>query len=161
MSREYTISGGGLTVAGVTTLVAIRPAANCALEILRMWVNQSATATSAQQRIQWGRETFSVAPTFTSATPQKMKEGDPISQIVGGATQAVGTAGINASAEGTSSKSPIGHDSFNNVGGFVWLPTPDETIVLSPSGSSFYLFFPTAPGSLTLWDFGVAYREIG
>jgi len=161
MSREYTINGAAQTVAGVTTLVAIRPNTNCALEIIRMWAGQSATATSAQQRIQWGRQA-AVLPTVVSATPQKMKEGDPVSQIIGGTSLAVGTCGINASAEGGGVKSPIGHDSFNNVSGFLWLPTPDETIVLSPSSAlSFYLFFPTAPGSLTGWDFGVVYREIG
>jgi hypothetical protein len=161
MSREYTISAAGITVVGATTLVALRPPTNCAIEILRMWINQSANPTSAQQRIEWGRQ-VAAFQTLTAATPNKHKEGDPISQIVGGTGLAVGTCGVNASAEGAGVKTPIGHDAFNVVSGHLWLPGPDETIILSPSGTSaFYLYFPVAPATLTDWSFGLTFKEIG
>lgn len=161
MSREYTLAAAGQTILGATTLLSIRPATNCALEILRMWIGQSANATSAQQRVQWLRQAAAL-PTVVSATPQKTKEGDPVSQIVGGTALAAGTCGINASAEGAGTKTPIGDDVFNVLNGWLWVATPAETIILSPASANvFSLFLPVAPSSLANWAFGLTYREIG
>jgi len=162
MSREYTISAGGITLANQpVTLIGIRPNTNCALEILHMWISQSANATSVQQRVECGLQ-VSTYPTVVAATPAKLKQGDPVSQITGGTALAAGTCGINASAEGAGAKSPIVQSAFNAVNGWDWQPTPDETIVLSPaSASSFYLYLPVAALTLTNWAFGLVYKEIG
>jgi len=163
MSREYTITASNLTLANQpVTLIGLRPGTTCALEILRMWVAQSASVVSAQQRIEWGTQ-VSAFPTVTGATPVKLKTGDPISQIVSGTGLAAGTCGVNASAEGGGAKSPMGAASFNVVGeGYTWLPTPDETIILSPGlASSFYFFLPVAATTLTGWDVGMTFKELG
>lgn len=161
MARVYNIIGENQTVAGATTLVGIRPGTTSALEILRMWIAQSANATSAQQRVQWGRQAAALA-TVVSATPTKIIEGDPVSLIAGGTALAAGTCGINASAEGAGVKTPLGGDCFNALSTWVWVPTMEERIVLAPSSaSSFYLWFPAAPATLTGWTFGVTYREVG
>jgi len=161
MSREYTISAAGQTILGATTLISIRPATTCALEILRAWVGQTANATSAQQRVQLLRQAAAL-PTVVSETPEKMKEGDPVSQIVGGTALAAGTCGINASAEGAGTKTPILEDAFNVLNGWLWVATPAETIILSPgSANVFSLFLPVAPPSTANWAFGLTYRELG
>lgn len=165
MAREYVISSAGVTVAGATTLIFINPSATianaCGLEILRMWVSQSANATSAQQRIQVETQ-VTAFPTLTSATPAKIKRLDPASLIVGGTAGAAGTAGINASAEGAGGKTVIFEDSFNVLNGWLWVATPKETIIMpAMSASGLGLFFPVAPTTLTNWSFGMVYAEVG
>jgi hypothetical protein len=160
--NEFAVSGGSITVAGATTLVFINPAAapNVNLEIMRCWIGQSANATSAQQRVQLETQ-VTAFPTLTSATPAKMKRASAVSVITGGTAGAAGTAGINASAEGAGGKTAIFDDAFNVLNGWLWVPTPRETIVM-PAGSisGFGLFLPTAPATLTGWSFGVSYAEV-
>ena len=161
MSRQFNVIANNVTVAGATTLIGIRPSATLALRILRMWVGFNGTATSAQNRIEWGRQAAALA-TVVSATPTKIVESDPVSGIVGGTALAAGTCGINASAEGAGTKTPIGADTFNSLTGWLWVPTPADVIVLAPSSaSSFYLWFPAAPSVLTGWHAGVTFEEIG
>lgn len=160
MSREYTVSAGGITIAGATTLVFINPGTGQSIEILRCWVSQSANATSAQQRVQLVTQ-VTAFPTLTSTTPAKHKFSDPVSVIVGGTAGAAGTSGTNASAEGAGAKSVILGDAFNVLNGWLWVPTPLETIVMNASAASgFGLFLPVAPATLTNWSFGVTYREL-
>lgn len=161
-SRVYNIIGQNQTVLGATTLIGLRPGTTCALEILRMWASQNGNATSAQTRISWGMQA-AVLATVVAATPTKTQPGaDPASQIVGGTALAAGTCGINASAEGAGVKSPIGEEIFNNLNGWLWQPTPNDTIIIGPGlASSFYTFFTAAPGILTGWSFGITFKEIG
>lgn len=159
--NEYVVSDAGVTIAGATTLVFINPAAapNINLEFLRAWVGQSANATSAQQRVELETQ-VTAFPTLTSATPAKLKRASAVSVIVGGTAGAAGTAGTNASAEGAGSKTSIWEDAFNVLNGWLWVPTPSETIVM-PAGSTsgIGLFLPVAPATLTNWAFGMVYGE--
>jgi hypothetical protein len=161
--REFSISAGGVTVVGATTLIAISAAAapSVNLEFLRYWVGQSANATSAQQRIELATKA-SVFPTLTSATPVKLKPSDPnASVITGGTAGAQGTAGTNASAEGAGTQTIVWDDAFNVLNGWLHVPTPAETRVI-PAGyaSSLELYFPVTPGTTTNWAFGLVYREV-
>lgn len=161
--REFSISAGGVTVVGATTLIAVNPPAapNMNLEFLRYWVGQSANATSAQQRIELATKA-SVFPTLTAATPVKLKPADPnASVITGGTAGAQGTAGTNASAEGAGTQTIVWDDAFNVLNGWLHVPTPAETRVM-PAGfaSSLELYFPVTPGTTTNWAFGLVYREV-
>lgn len=161
--NEYSVGGGGITLANqAVTLAFLNPAAapNVNLEILRCWIGQSANATSAQQRVQLETQ-VTAFPTLTAATPAKLKRASAASVITGGAAGAAGTAGINASAEGAGGKTAIFDDAFNVLNGWLWVPTPRETIVMpAGSASGFGLFLPVAAGTLTNWSFGVNYGEV-
>ena len=161
MARVYVVSAGGITVAGATTLVFINPGTTAGIELRKVWVEQSATATLAQQRLQFVTQ-VSTFPTLTSKTPTKVRQSDAASVITGGTAGAAGTSGVNASAEGAGAKTVIREHAFNNVYGFLWQPgADDERIVLPPGGSSgFGLYFPTVPGTLTNWAFGVEFAEL-
>jgi len=161
MSREYVVSAGGLTLANqAVTGVFINPGTGQSLEMLRCWASQSANATSAQQRVQTNTQ-VTAFPTLTSATPAKLKLSDPVSVITGGTAGAAGTSGVNASAEGAGGKTILMHDAFNVLNGWLWVPTPPETIVMNASAASgFGLHFPVAPATLTNWAFGVVFREL-
>lgn len=163
MAREYIVKGGNITVANqAVTLVIINPAGTgSTIEILRCWVSQHANATSAQQRIALGFKVTAFG-TYTSATPEKIKLGDPVSAITGGTAGAAGTSGINASAEGAGTLTLKYEDAFNVLNGWLWIPTPAETFMVQPGiGSAFVMQFPAAPTTLTGWNFGVEYRELG
>lgn len=162
MAREYSVGGGGLTLANqAVTLVFVNPAATTGFDLLRAWCGQTGTATSAQQRVQLNTQ-VTAFPTLTSATPSKNKFGDPASGITGGTAGAAGTAGINASAEGAGAKTVIIHDTFNNLNGYLWVPTPRELISLGAGiASGLGLHLPVAPGTLTNWQTGMTYGEMG
>lgn len=163
MAREFSISAGGITVAGATTLLFVNPPAapSFNIEFLRFWIGQSANATSAQQRVQLETQ-VTAFPTLTAATPAKLKPADPnASVITGGTAGAAGTAGINASAEGAGAKTSVWEDTFNVLNGWLHVPTPPETRVM-PAGfaSGLGMFLPVAPATLTNWAFGSVFREV-
>lgn len=163
MSREFKISAGGFTVAGATTLINLNPAAaaNFNIEFLRFWVGQSANATSSQQRIEL-IDKASAFPTLTSQAPSSLKRADPNASIItGNTTGAQATCGINASAEGAGAATVTHDDVFNVLNGWLHVPTPPETLIY-PAGNphSMGLYFPVAPGTLTNWAAGLAYREV-
>lgn len=162
MAREYIVSAGGLTLANAqVTLVFINPSATQGIEILRAWCGQTGTATSAQQRVQYNTQPTAF-PTLTSATPTKTKLNDPTSGITGGTAGAAGTTGVNASAEGAGAKANIVSDTFNNLNGYLWVPTPRETVQLSAALAQGYGFgLPVAAGSLSNWQAGITYGEMG
>lgn len=161
MAREYILSGNNLTLANqAVTLAFINPGATASIEILRAWVSQSANATSAQQRVNLVTQA-SAFPTLVSATPAKVKLSDAASQITGGTVGAAGTCGVNASAEGAGSKTLLLPDAFNVLSGWLWVPTPEERIVMNAGASEgFGLHFPAAPATLTGWSFGIVFREL-
>lgn len=161
--REYIVQGKNITVAGASTLVAINPLAGRTIEIIRCWASQIANATSAQVAIEMGFKAAAFS-TLTSATPEKVKPSDPVSYITGGTAGAAGTAGINASAEGAGTHTTKYADAFNALQGWLWTPSQafGESFILSSADAlAFALKFSAAPATLTGWNFGVAYREIG
>src|SRR3990167_7991179 len=143
--REYSVGGGGLTLANqAVTAVFINPSATIGVEILRCWLGQTGTATSAQQRVQTNTQ-VTAFPTLTSATPSKLKIIDPVSVIAGGTAGAAGTCGVNASAEGAGTKTVLHADAFNVLNGHLLVFTPAETIIMNASAASgFGYHFPVA-----------------
>ena len=149
------------TVAGAAaTLVWVNPGVDASLEILRCWVSQAANATSAQQRVTLQTQ-VTAFPTLTSTEPERTAPLDAISTIVGATTGAAGTCGTDATAEGGGAVSVLFPDAFNALNGWLWVPTPGETILMSASlASGFGLHFPVAPTTLTNWNAGIVYREL-
>ena len=152
----------GVTVAGATTLVYIRPSTTASMRILRCWVSQNGTTTSEQEGVALYFQPKATG-TLTGATPfQHGGISDAASSIVSGTSGAAGTAGINASAEGTGTITYGPSDAFNNLNGWLWVPTPDEAIVIAASSASgFGLMLTASPTSKTLWNAGVTWAEIG
>lgn len=161
--REFSIIGNNVTLANqAVSLVAVMPPAGGAIEILRAWISQHSSTTSAQQRVNLCFKA-SAFQTVVTATPQKLKTGDPASLIEGvEGSIAAGKCGINASAENAGTLTPFFSDAFNVLNGFLWIPTPRETIIITGASSlAFCVHFPAAPSSLTGWNFGVAFAELG
>lgn len=163
MAREYSVGMLNVTVTGAVDLaqVFINPGTTASLEFLRAWCSQAANATSAQQSVAM-RTQVTAFPTLTGATPRKLKLLDPISAIVSGTAGAAGTSGVNASVAGAGAKSEVYDDNFNVLNGWLWVPTPRDTIIMNASAASgFGLYFPVQPTTLTSWSAGLSYAELG
>jgi hypothetical protein len=167
MAREYIAAGSNMTLNNIAdaALVFVNPGATigtaCALEFMRAWLSQSGTTTL--QRLEVTLSTQVTAfPTLTTTTPRKLKQLDPASLIVGGTAGAAGTCGINASVAGGGAKSKVWPDNCDNLNGWLWVASPDETIIMpAMSASGLGLYLPVAPTGLTLWTAGLLYRELG
>jgi hypothetical protein len=165
MAREYTIPAVNVTLGGGVTLVYFQAPSGApiiAAEVLRAWASQSSSTTSSQQRIQMSTQVFAF-PTLTAQAPIPIKASDPASKITGGTAGSAGTSGINASAEGAGAKTVVIPDVFNILNGYLWVPTPRETIIESAQSTAhgFGLFLPAAPGSLGGWNAGLTIAELG
>jgi hypothetical protein len=162
MAREYTIFGGGQTLAAqVVTLVGFLPSSTYGAEVIRAWVSQQGSTTSAMQRVSMVTQA-SVYGTAVTMTPAKLKINDQASNFAGvTGTLTAGKCGINFSAEGAGTKTTIWEDVFNVLNGWLWIATPNETIIMPPGcTSAFGLTLPAAPTTTTNWSFGIVYREI-
>jgi len=158
----YSVGGLNVTVTNAVDLaqVFINPGTTCSLEFVRAYASQAANATSAQQTIAL-RQQATAFPTLTGQTPRKLRTGDPISQIVSGTAGAAGTSGINASVAGAGTKTEILDDNFNVLNGWLWVPTPKETVVGNAGSSTgIGVYFPVAPTTLTSWSVGMHYQEL-
>lgn len=128
------------------------------IRILRAWVSQNETETSQQLGVQLALQA-SAFGTYTSTTPAPHFIGGKISGIVGGTAGAEGTAGTDASANAAGTKTPIVVDGFNNLNGWLWVPTPEERIVI-PADTAIVLAMIGTATTLTGWNAGITYEEL-
>lgn len=159
----YTVAMANQTIVADATLVIIHSdstlnSAGSNLEILRAWVSQIGTEASDQLGIILGTK-VTAFPTVTSTTPQSHFPGGAASGIVGGTAGAEGTAGTDASAEGGGAVTAIITEGFNNLNGWLWVPTPEERIQL-PLDTAIILKIVGTPATLTGWCAGITYRQV-
>lgn len=159
-ARVYTVSMTNLTIIANATLVFINPGTTNSLRLKRCGVSQLGTSTSQQLGILLQTQ-VSVFPTVVGATPARTMPTDAVSTIVSGTTGAAGTCGVNASNNGAGTKTVVIPDAFNNLNGYLWVPTPDEEIWLSAgSASGFALTLSGTPTTLTGWNAFITYEEV-
>lgn len=166
MAREYAIPmiDQTITNASPTTLIFFQAPSSLpvmAIEVKRAWMSQAGTSTSAMLKSFIATQVTSF-PTLVSTAPVRLKSGDPVSRLTGGTTGAEGTAGTRASAEGAGGKTTIIPDNFNNLNGYLWVPTPDETIVEAAQSTAhgLGLGIVTAPSPVTNWSAGFIIKEL-
>lgn len=128
------------------------------IRILRAWCSQNAVETSEQLGIQLALQA-SAFGTYSSATPRPHFVGGRVSGIVGGTTGAEGTAGVDASANAAGAKTEIIYDGFNNLNGWLWVPTPEERIIV-PADTAIVLAMVGTATTLTGWNAGITYEEL-
>jgi hypothetical protein len=151
--RVYEVSMNNVAVTAAITLVQLKAGTASILRILRAWCSQSNLAASGQQAIEIVRK--SGAATVTSFTPLLVDPGDAASNMVS-STSGTGT---NASAEGTDGDI-LYRDNFSVLNGWLWVPTPEERIIVAPSGI-IGLKFPIAPSASMTTSAGFTVGEEG
>lgn len=169
--REYILGSvaatttTGITITGASTLNYTWPAAGPSANIsyLRHAAGQAANATSAQQRIQFGYKVPTSGSGFTTTSPAALKKIDGASVLVGTAVPAAGKCGtgISTDTEATGAITTLIDDNFNVLNGYLFVGTPPEAIV-APAGSPalYQLWFPTAPGTVTGWNWYQILAEV-
>jgi hypothetical protein len=96
--------------------------------------------------------------TYTSTTPTPHALGAAASAIAGGTTGAAATSGTDASAEGAGGVTAVHTEGFNNLSGFLWVPTPEERILVGPD-QAVILKLRGTPTTLTGWNATLTYIE--
>lgn len=147
LGNIYKISNTATHSTAITILQA-RAHATRPLVLLRLWLDSAAT-TTASASIQILRQTSNGTMTTLSPGPLGMRPNEPTAGF---------TAAHTATAEPTAGDVLI-HESFNVVNGYLYLPTPDEQIVI-PAAGWLGLKFSVAPASQT-WIYGMVLAEIG
>jgi hypothetical protein len=162
MGYVYSVTMQNQTIVADETLVIIHTESTVntrasQIKILRAWVGNQATETSDQLGIILGLKA-SAFGTYTSTTPTPHWVNGPASAITGGTAGAESTAGTDASGEGAGTVTPIIYDGFNNVNGWLWVPTPEERLVVPPDTAVILKIVGTA-ATLTNWSAGITYEE--
>jgi len=158
----YTVPMLNQTIVGDATLVIIHTptsgvAAGSHIEILRASVSQMTSATSQQLGVIVGTKATAFG-TYTATTPVPTTPGTSASGITGGTAGAAGTAGTDATAEGAGTVTPMFEEGFNNLSGWLWIPTEEERPLLL-NDQAFILKLVGTPTTLTNWNAHVTYQE--
>lgn len=160
---RYTVAMENVTIVADATLVIIHAAAawgtaGSLLEVVRCTISQNETETSNQLGAILARKVTAFG-TYTATTPTPHAIGAAASALAGATTGAAATAGTDASAEGAGATTTIHAEGFSNLSGFLWVPTPEERIILGPD-QAFVLKLRGTPATLTGWNATVTYLEI-
>lgn len=147
LGNPYKITNTATHSTAITILQA-RAHATRPLVVIRVWLETAATVT-ASATIQILRQTTAGTMTTLSPGPLPLRPNVPTAGF---------TAGQTATAEPTAGDVLV-HESFNVVNGYLWLPTPDEQIVI-PAAGFLGLKFSVAPATQT-WVYGMTLVEIG
>lgn len=128
------------------TLVQVNAPSSAAIEILRAWISfNSVISTALEARL----KRVTTAGTGTSFTAiQLSAQTDAFD----------GTCSNNHTAEGTLGDELI-REFVNYLNGFLYLPVPEERIVVKPS-DRIALDFPTAPGASVNVSAGIVFRPL-
>ena len=154
MANATVIASGDLVIIHTATALSTRASF---LRILRAWCGQSGTTVSQQLGIRLAVQA-SAFGTYTAATPAPLIAGGNASGIAGGTAGAAGTAGVNASANAAGTKTNLYSDGFNNLNGWLYIPVPEERIIV-PTDTAVVLALVGTPTTLTNWNAGLIYEE--
>jgi hypothetical protein len=163
MGAVYSVVMKDQTIIASSEMVTIRTATAITsrasiIRILRAWCGQGANETSEMLGVQIVQQA-SAFGTFTSTTPTPHVPGGNASGIAGGTAQAAATAGTDSSANAAGTKTVIIADSFNNLNGWLWVPTPEERIIV-PLDTCITLAMVGTATALGNWTAGITYEEL-
>lgn len=163
MGAVYSVTMASTTIVADATLVIIHTASAATskgseIMLLRAWCSQVETETSQQLGIIIAQKA-SAFGTYTSTTPSPHVVGGTASGISGGTAGAAATAGTDASAEGAGTVTNIVYDGFNNLNGWLWVPTPEERIHVH-NDIAVILKIVGTPTTLTGWVAGMTFEEL-
>lgn len=163
MAGPYIVTMANQTIIADSEMITIRAATAWSsraslLEILRITVSQSGTSTSQQLAVRCGLKA-SAFGTFTSTTPAPTVIGSVASAIAGSTSNAASSSGTDASANGAGTLTVLWQEGFNNLNGYLWVPTPEERVLVGPD-LTFLVQLQGTPTTLTGWDATLVFREL-
>jgi hypothetical protein len=165
MGRIYSCGAENQTLGTGNVLLAFQTAASlnagCIISMRRLEIYQSGTSTSAQIRAEFFKRDTAGTLTTTSVTPQGIIIGGPASGLSGNTSVIGGTGriGINSSADSGGTYTSINPFGFNNLNGYLWIPVPEERIIVPPSTVAGIRLLAT-PATTTGWTISLEMEEI-
>jgi len=161
--QVYTVVMENQTIVADATLIIVHAAAawgtaGSLLEVVRTTISQNETETSQQLGAILARKVTAFG-TYTSTTPTPHNIGGAASAIAGGTAGAAATAGTDASAEGAGAVTTVHAEGFNNLNGWLWVPTPEERVIVGPDQAVVVKLRGT-PTTLTGWNATLTYVEL-
>lgn len=163
--RTTVLRGENLSLGTGNVLAAIRTAAAgsaaARVTIQRVEISQSGSTTSAQIRGALATRDTAGTLTLTAATPINLRPlGGPASGLTGNTAPAGGDArsGVNSSADSGGTYTDHYPFAFNNLNGYLWVPTPEEQIVI-PASTVWCVRLLASPGTTTGWTVAVVLLE--
>ena len=163
MGHVYSVVMENQTIVADATLIIVRSASaittrGSILEVKRVTVSQQGTSTSQELGIILGQKA-SAFGTYTSTTPTPHTVGGAASGITGSTSAAAASAGTDASAEGAGTVTAQHNEAFNNLNGYLWVPTDDERIII-PVDTAYIVKLRGTPTTLTGWNATLTFEEI-
>lgn len=163
MGRIYTVSGENFTISTGKPLITLSTAASGAgsqLAIHRIEVGQNGSTTAAQIRAALSTRTGSTITNTNGLTPRAISPvGGPASAIVSGTSGAAGTVGGPMTTDTTPTYVDLYSVNFNNLNGWLYVPTPPEEIII-PASTVFVFRTLADPATLTGWSIAITFEEI-
>lgn len=145
MGRIYSVRMSEVALVNGTatgTVVQLKCGTGSTFKVLRAWISQSSETSSRMQNLQIRRQ--STGSTVTSFTPLLHDKGDAASNMV----SSTSATGYNGTAEGTPGDVLIATD-FNVLNGWLYVPVPEDRIVVGPTNPILSMFLPTVPTNTT------------
>jgi len=163
MAGPYVVVMENQTIVSDETLVILRAATSWSsraslLRVLRVTVSQQGTSSAQQLGVILAQKA-SAFGTYTSTTPSPKYIGTVASGIGGSTSGAAAAAGTDASAEGAGTVTTIKAEGFNNLNGYLWVPTPSDTILIGPD-LAFIVKLRGTPSTTTGWNAEVEFEEM-
>lgn len=164
--RVYTLKDENMTVGTGLVLAVVRTAADGVtaggmLEILRLEISQSGTATAQQIRGEFFTRDTAGTLTTTATTPK------PLSPLLGPASAfsgniapagAAARSGTNSSADSGGTYVQHVPFNFNNLNGYLWIGTPDDRIYFPPATVCGVRLL-ASPTTTSGWTVNLVFRE--
>ena len=154
MSRKYSAAVTAVNVSTVPQdLFEIKSPASKVIKIHECRISQDGSAVSSQVRLRVSKLTATVTDGSGGSTPAAVAAEDGDS-----ASAATVKANSTTQATTTGSKATWLSDAFNVLSGWLWLPAPEDQLVLSPNDAC---VVEVLAGSLANADATIVWEEIG
>ncbi len=154
MGRVYTVSFEDVAVAATQDLINLTATANMAFEVLRVEFGQRGLTAWEAKPIRFRRmpATVTAGSGGSAATPQPVNKNDAAATV---------TARVNDTTAMTTNATAVTLFTrmFEFLNGFIWVPLPDERIVIAPS-QGLAINLPTGPSGSTNMSGSLTFREL-
>ena len=154
MPNTYAVSASFTPGAAANTVFQIATTAAKPIEIFRLEVTEQGSATSAQMGLTLNQVNGAASVWATSSpAPKKLNPSD-------NAASSTVTAYTSGTTTDGASPVVILQSGFNVLSGYLYLPVPEERIII-PVSQWFTVKFVVAPPAATVFNINCVYRELG
>ena len=151
MGRIYVALLEGVSVGVLGTLVEFTAPSTKTMQLMEAWITQDTSETSTQEVAQIVRKT-AAGTSMTSFTPRLLETGDA---AFGGTARIF----LSGQGEGTLGDS-LRREGFNILNGWLYVPIPENRIIVAPSGILALRLAVTPAAAITI-SAGMIFEEIG